>query len=300
MKNNKKYKKSLDSNNKNDNKFDFSVLKKEKYNNLINVKRKCNLTLLNIVFKYVVMLASNISYKEFYPIKHLGRRDLINNYNLSLEEDMHGNSNDDYSRVTENYLERKYNLKRLNKISQISQCIDEIFYIALLELKINENYNVVKKDLFEVEQEVKCLDYEKNIVKELLDYVIKDISPKIKGKKIIFDPEFSNICYKNRKRSIDFIVDDTIFKVIISRNGMIQKRDISSLLICNKENHVLEDLLVAEDIKKVGIYLPLQNKICKWNLECFHNNYNEDEIEILDRSFIKIIDMILKDLEEDD
>ena len=81
---------------------------------------------------------------------------------------------------------------------------------------------------------------------------------------------------------------------------MIQKRDISSLLICNKENHVLEDLLVAEDIKKVGIYLPLQNKICKWNLECFHNNYNEDEIEILDRSFIKIIDMILKDLEEDD
>lgn len=300
MKNNKKYKKSLDSNNKNDNKFDFSVLKKEKYNNLINVKRKCNLTLLNIVFKYVVMLASNISYKEFYPIKHLGRRDLINNYNLSLEEDMHGNSNGDYSRVTENYLERKYNLKRLNKISQISQCIDEIFYLALLELKINKNYNVVKKDLFEVEQEVKCLDYEKNIVKELLDYVIKDISPKIKGKKIIFDPEVSNICYKNRRRSIDFIVDDTIFKVIISRNGMIQKRDISNLLICNKENHVLEDLLVAEDIKKVGIYLPLQNKICKWNLECFHNNYNEDEIEILDRSFIKIIDMILKDLEEDD
>lgn len=300
MKNNKKYKKSLDSNNKNDNKFDFSVLKKEKYNNLINVKRKCNLTLLNIVFKYVVMLASNISYKEFYPIKHLGRRDLINNYNLSLEEDMHGNSNGDYSRVTENYLERKYNLKRLNKISQISQCIDEIFYIALLELKINENYNVVKKDLFEVKQEVKCLDYEKNIVKELLDYVIKDISPKIKGKKIIFDPEVSNICYKNRRRSIDFIVDDTIFKVIISRNGMIQKRDISNLLICNKENHVLEDLLVAEDIKKVGIYLPLQNKICKWDLECFHNNYNEDEIEILDRSFIKIIDMILKDLEEDD
>lgn len=299
MKNNKKYNKPLGSN-KNDDRFDFSILKKEKYNNLINIKRKCDFTLLNIVFKYVVMLASNISYKEFYPIKHIGKKDLITNYNLSLEEDMHGNSNGDYSRVTENYLERKYNLKRLNKISQISQCIDEIFYIALLELKINENYNVVKKDLFEVEQEVKCLDYEKNIVKELLDYVIKDISPKIKGKKIIFDPEVSNICYKNRRRSIDFIVDDTIFKVIISRNGMIQKRDISNLLICNKENHVLEDLLVAEDIKKVGIYLPLQNKICKWNLECFHNNYNEDEIEILDRSFIKIIDMILKDLEEDD
>lgn len=299
MKNNKKYNKPLGSN-KNDDRFDFSILKKEKYNNLINIKRKCDFTLLNIVFKYVVMLASNISYKEFYPIKHIGKKDLITNYNLSLEEDMHGNSNGDYSRVTENYLERKYNLKRLNKISQISQCIDEIFYIALLELKINENYNVVKKDLFEVEQEVKCLDYEKNIVKELLDYVIKDISPKIKGKKIIFDPEVSNICYKNRRRSIDFIVDDTIFKVIISRNGMIQKRDISNLLICNKENHVLEDLLIAEDIKKVGIYLPLQNKICKWNLECFHNNYNEDEIEILDRSFIKIIDMILKDLEEDD
>lgn len=299
MKNNKKYNKPLGSN-KNDDRFDFSILKKEKYNNLINIKRKCDFTLLNIVFKYVVMLASNISYKEFYPIKHIGKKDLITNYILSLEEDMHGNSNGDYSRVTENYLERKYNLKRLNKISQISQCIDEIFYIALLELKINENYNVVKKDLFEVEQEVKCLDYEKNIVKELLDYVIKDISPKIKGKKIIFDPEVSNICYKNRRRSIDFIVDDTIFKVIISRNGMIQKRDISNLLICNKENHVLEDLLVAEDIKKVGIYLPLQNKICKWNLECFHNNYNEDEIEILDRSFIKIIDMILKDLEEDD
>lgn len=299
MKNNKKYNKPLGSN-KNDDRFDFSILKKEKYNNLINIKRKCDFTLLNIVFKYVVMLASNISYKEFYPIKHIGKKDLITNYNLSLEEDMYGNSNGDYSRVTENYLERKYNLKRLNKISQISQCIDEIFYIALLELKINENYNVVKKDLFEVEQEVKCLDYEKNIVKELLDYVIKDISPKIKGKKIIFDPEVSNICYKNRRRSIDFIVDDTIFKVIISRNGMIQKRDISNLLICNKENHVLEDLLVAEDIKKVGIYLPLQNKICKWNLECFHNNYNEDEIEILDRSFIKIIDMILKDLEEDD
>lgn len=299
MKNNKKYNKPLGSN-KNDDRFDFSILKKEKYNNLINIKRKCDFTLLNIVFKYVVMLASNISYKEFYPIKHIGKKDLITNYNLSLEEDMHGISNGDYSRVTENYLERKYNLKRLNKISQISQCIDEIFYIALLELKINENYNVVKKDLFEVEQEVKCLDYEKNIVKELLDYVIKDISPKIKGKKIIFDPEVSNICYKNRRRSIDFIVDDTIFKVIISRNGMIQKRDISNLLICNKENHVLEDLLIAEDIKKVGIYLPLQNKICKWNLECFHNNYNEDEIEILDRSFIKIIDMILKDLEEDD
>lgn len=299
MKNNKKYNKPLGSN-KNDDRFDFSILKKEKYNNLINIKRKCDFTLLNIVFKYVVMLASNISYKEFYPIKHLGKRDLINNYNLSLEEDMHGNSNGDYSRVTENYLERKYNLKRLNKISQISQCIDEIFYIALLELKINENYNIVKKDLFEVEQKVKCLDYEKNILKELLNYVIKDISPKIKAKKIIFDPEVLNIYYKNRRRVIDFIVDDTIFKVVISKNGMIPKRDISNLLIWNKENNILEDLLVAEDIKKVGIYLPLQNKICKWNLECFHNNYNEDEIEILDRSFIKIIDMILKDLEEDD
>ncbi|EPP7234038.1 hypothetical protein ACTOJ1_000954 [Shigella flexneri] len=299
MKNNKKYKKSLDSNNRNDNKFDFSVLKKEKYNNLINVKRKCNLTLLNIVFKYVVMLASNISYKEFYPIKHLGRRDLINNYNLSLEEDMHGNSNGDYSRVTENYLERKYNLKRLNKISQISQCIDEIFYIALLELKINENYNIVKKDLFEVEQEVKCLDYEKNIVKELLDYVIKDISPKIKAKKIIFDPEALNIYYKNRRRVIDFIVDDTIFKVVISKNGMIPQSDISNLLIWNKENNVLEDLLVAENIKKIGIYLPLQNKIHKWNLECFHNdNYDGDDIEIF-YDLLKEINTIVEDYSEE-
>lgn len=298
MKNNKKYNKPLGSN-KNDDRFDFSILKKEKYNNLINIKRKCDFTLLNIVFKYVVMLASNISYKEFYPIKHLGKRDLINNYNLSLEEDMHGNSNGDYSRVTENYLERKYNLKRLNKISQISQCIDEIFYIALLELKINENYNIVKKDLFEVEQEVKCLDYEKNILKELLNYVINDISPKIKAKKIIFDPEVLNIYYKNRRRVIDFIVDDTIFKVIISKNGMIQKSDISNLLIWNKENNVLEDLLVAENIKKIGIYLPLQNKIHKWNLECFHNNnYDGDDIDVFD-DLLKDINMILEDSSEE-
>lgn len=298
MKNNKKYNKHLGSN-KNDDRFDFSILKKEKYNNLINIKRKCDFTLLNIVFKYVVMLASNISYKEFYPIKHIGKKDLINNYILSLEEDMRSCSNDDYSRVTENYLERKYNLKRLNKISQISQCIDEIFYIALLELKINENYNIVKKDLFEVEQEVKCLDYEKNILKELLNYVINDISPKIKAKKIIFDPEVLNIYYKNRRRVIDFIVDDTIFKVIISKNGMIQKSDISNLLIWNKENNVLEDLLVAENIKKIGIYLPLQNKIHKWNLECFHNdNYDGDDIDVFD-DLLKDINMILEDSSEE-
>lgn len=298
MKNKKKYNKHLGSN-KNDDRFDFSILKKEKYNNLINIKRKCDFTLLNIVFKYVVMLASNISYKEFYPIKHIGKKDLINNYILSLEEDMRSCSNDDYSRVTENYLERKYNLKRLNKISQISQCIDEIFYIALLELKINENYNIVKKDLFEVEQEVKCLDYEKNILKELLNYVINDISPKIKAKKIIFDPEVLNIYYKNRRRVIDFIVDDTIFKVIISKNGMIQKSDISNLLIWNKENNVLEDLLVAENIKKIGIYLPLQNKIHKWNLECFHNdNYDGDDIDVFD-DLLKDINMILEDSSEE-
>lgn len=298
MKNNKKYNKPLGSN-KNDDRFDFSILKKEKYNNLINIKRKCDFTLLNIVFKYVVMLASNISYKEFYPIKHLGKRDLINNYNLSLEEDMHGNSNGDYSRVTENYLERKYNLKRLNKISQISQCIDEIFYIALLELKINENYNIVKKDLFEVEQKVKCLDYEKNILKELLNYVIKDISPKIKAKKIIFDPEVLNIYYKNRKRVIDFIVDDTIFKVVISKNGMIPKRSISNLLIWNKENNILEDLLVAKNIKKIGIYLPIQNKIRRWNLECFHNdNYDGDDIDVF-YDLLKDINTILEDSSEE-
>lgn len=298
MKNNKKYNKHLGSN-KNDDRFDFSILKKEKYNNLINIKRKCDFTLLNIVFKYVVMLASNISYKEFYPIKHIGKKDLINNYILSLEEDMRSCSNDDYSRVTENYLERKYNLKRLNKISQISQCIDEIFYIALLELKINENYNIVKKDLFEVEQEVKCLDYEKNILKELLNYVINDISPKIKAKKIIFDPEVLNIYYKNRRRVIDFIVDDTIFKVIISKNGMIQKSDISNLLIWNKENNVLEDLLVAENIKKIGIYLPLQNKIHKWNLECFHNdNYDGDDIDVFD-DLLKDINTMLEDSSEE-
>lgn len=298
MKNNKKYNKHLGSN-KNDDRFDFSILKKEKYNNLINIKRKCDFTLLNIVFKYVVMLASNISYKEFYPIKHIGKKDLINNYILSLEEDMRSCSNDDYSRVTENYLERKYNLKRLNKISQISQCIDEIFYIALLELKINENYNIVKKDLFEVEQEVKCLDYEKNILKELLNYVINDISPKIKAKKIIFDPEVLNIYYKNRRRVIDFIADDTIFKVIISKNGMIQKSVISNLLIWNKENNVLEDLLVAENIKKIGIYLPLQNKIHKWNLECFHNdNYDGDDIDVFD-DLLKDINMILEDSSEE-
>lgn len=294
MKNNKKYNKSLGSN-KNDDRFDFSILKKEKYNNLINIKRKCDFTLLNIVFKYVVMLASNISYKEFYPIKHIGKKDLITNYILSLEENMRGCSNDDYSRVTENYLERRYNLKRLNKISQISQCIDEIFYIALLELKINENYNVFKKDLFEVEQEVKCLDYEKNIIRKLLNYVINDISPKIKAKKIIFDPEVLNIYYKNRRRVIDFIVDDTIFKVVISKNGMIQKSDISNLLIWNKENNVLEDLLVAENIKKIGIYLPLQNKIRKWNLECFHNgNYDGDGIEVFD-DLLKEINTMLED-----
>lgn len=298
MKNNKKYNKPLGSN-KNDDRFDFSILKKEKYNNLINIKRKCDFTLLNIVFKYVVMLASNISYKEFYPIKHLGKRDLINNYNLSLEEDMHGNSNGDYSRVTENYLERKYNLKRLNKISQISQCIDEIFYIALLELKINENYNIVKKDLFEVEQKVKCLDYEKNILKELLNYVIKDISPKIKAKKIIFDPEVLNIYYKNRRRVIDFIVDDTIFKVVISKNGMIPKRDISNLLIWNKENNILEDLLVAKNIKKIGIYLPIQNKIRRWNLECFYNdNYDGDDIDVF-YDLLKDINTILEDSSEE-
>lgn len=298
MKNNKKYNKPLGSN-KNDDRFDFSILKKEKYNNLINIKSKCDFTLLNIVFKYVVMLASNISYKEFYPIKHIGKKDLINNYILSLEEDMRSCSNDDYSRVTENYLERKYNLKRLNKISQISQCIDEIFYIALLELKINENYNIVKKDLFEVEQEVKCLDYEKNILKELLNYVIKDISPKIKAKKIIFDPEALNIYYKNRRRVIDFIVDDTIFKVVISKNGMIPKSDISNLLIWNKENNVLEDLLVAENIKKIGIYLPLQNKIHKWNLECFHNdNYDGDDIDVFD-DLLKDINTMLEDSSEE-
>lgn len=298
MKNNKKYNKPLGSN-KNDDRFDFSILKKEKYNNLINIKRKCDFTLLNIVFKYVVMLASNISYKEFYPIKHLGKRDLINNYNLSLEEDMHGNSNGDYSRVTENYLERKYNLKRLNKISQISQCIDEIFYIALLELKIKENYNIVKKDLFEVEQKVKCLDYEKNILKELLNYVIKDISPKIKAKKIIFDPEVLNIYYKNRRRVIDFIVDDTIFKVVISKNGMIPKRDISNLLIWNKENNILEDLLVAKNIKKIGIYLPIQNKIRRWNLECFHNdNYDGDDIDVF-YDLLKDINTMLEDSSEE-
>lgn len=298
MKNNKKYNKPLGSN-KNDDRFDFSILKKEKYNNLINIKRKCDFTLLNIVFKYVVMLASNISYKEFYPIKHLGKRDLINNYNLSLEKDMHGNSNGDYSRVTENYLERKYNLKRLNKISQISQCIDEIFYIALLELKIKENYNIVKKDLFEVEQKVKCLDYEKNILKELLNYVIKDISPKIKAKKIIFDPEVLNIYYKNRRRVIDFIVDDTIFKVVISKNGMIPKRDISNLLIWNKENNILEDLLVAKNIKKIGIYLPIQNKIRRWNLECFHNdNYDGDDIDVF-YDLLKDINTMLEDSSEE-
>ena len=48
MKNNKKYNKPLGSN-KNDDRFDFSILKKEKYNNLINIKRKCDFTLLNIV-----------------------------------------------------------------------------------------------------------------------------------------------------------------------------------------------------------------------------------------------------------
>lgn len=298
MKNNKKYNKPLGSN-KNDDRFDFSILKKEKYNNLINIKRKCDFTLLNIVFKYVVMLASNISYKEFYPIKHIGKKDLITNYILSLEEDMRGCLNDDYSRVTENYLERKYNLKRLNKISQISQCIDEIFYIALLELKINENYNIVKKDLFEVEQKVKCLDHEKNILKELLNYVIKDISPKIKAKKIIFDPEVLNIYYKNRRRVIDFIVDDTIFKVVISKNGMIPKRDISNLLIWNKENNILEDLLVAKNIKKIGIYLPIQNKIRRWNLECFHNdNYDGDDIDVFD-DLLKDINTMLEDSSEE-
>ena len=80
---------------------------------------------------------------------------------------------------------------------------------------------------------------------------------------------------------------------------MIPQSDISNLLIWNKENNVLEDLLVAENIKKIGIYLPLQNKIHKWNLECFHNdNYDGDDIEVF-YDLLKEINTIVEDYSEE-